>query len=120
MANTEISGVRDWVANVDWQNGPDAIQLLNGTTVVDALQYGDAGAFNAGEGAYAVDVASGMSLSRDVFGTDTGDNFSDFSERVPTPGIGPSVVPIPAAVWLFSSGLGLLGFSRGRIDRQPA
>jgi hypothetical protein len=119
-ANAGLSLARDYVANVDWQNGPDAIQLLSGTSIVDALQYGDADMFNAGEGGYAADVAAGMSLSRDLFATDSDDNFADFSAMLPTPGAGPSVVPVPAAVWLFGSGLGLLGFRRRHTDKKPA
>lgn len=78
---------RDFVADVDWQNGPDAVLLVDpeGNTV-DALQYGDAGTNNAGEGIPAPDI-NGASLSRDAAHTDTDDNASDFSiTSPPTPG----------------------------------
>ena len=62
----EVLLQRDLVGSVDWQNGPDTVQLRDpGGTVVDALQYGDAGAFSAGEGAPTPRVAAGESLSRD-------------------------------------------------------
>ena len=82
---------RDTTANVDWQNGPDAVQLLNtqGGVVdtVDALQYGDAGQYNAGEGSPAPTVTAGQSLSRSADGSDTDDNLADFSPQdTPTPG----------------------------------
>ena len=79
---------RDFVANVDWQNGPDAVQLRDSTgTVIDALQYGDAGEFNSGEGAPASSVSAGKSLSRDRSSTDTDDNANDFTLlNPPTPG----------------------------------
>lgn len=113
-ANATLAAQSDFTANVDWQNGPDAVQLWNGATLIDALQYGDAGIFNAGEGGIALDVAAGISLSRDTLGTDTNDNSADFTASTPTPGIGPAVapVPIPAAAWLFGSALGLLGWMR--------
>jgi hypothetical protein len=114
-ASSVLALQRDFIANVDWQNGPDALHLLNGTAVVDALQYGDAGAYNAGEGSFAIDVSGAVSLSRDLLGTDTDNNVVDFSSGLPSPGVGPSVVPIPAAVWLFASGLGLLGMLRRRV-----
>lgn len=113
-ANGALAAQRDFIANVDWQNGPDALQLWFGGQIMDALQYGDAGIYNAGEGNYAVDVTGAISLSRNLFGADTNDNAIDFSAGDPTPGTGPSVVPIPAAVWMFSSGLGLLPVLRRR------
>ena len=68
----EVLLQRDLVGSVDWQNGPDAVQLRDpGGTVVDALQYGDAGTFSAGEGTPAPLVAAGESLSRDSAGSDT-------------------------------------------------
>lgn len=113
-ASAALAAERDMAANVDWQNGPDAIRLLDGDTVIDALQYGDAGPFNAGEGNFAIDVTGATSLSRDLFATDTGDNALDFSAAIPTPGSGPAVVPVPAAVWLFGSGLALLSVFQRR------
>lgn len=113
-ANSTLALLRDFIANVDWQNGPDALHLLNGINLIDSIQYGDAGIYNAGEGAFAVDVTGAVSLSRDLLGTDSNNNAIDFTAGVPSPGTGPSVVPIPAAVWLFGSGLGLLGWMRRR------
>ena len=91
-ANAELAAVRDVEGSVDWQNGPDAVQLLDeNDRIVDALQYGDAGEHNAGEGTPAPATPAGQSLSRDAAGTDTGDNAADFSLlEVPTPGSGPS------------------------------
>ena len=79
---------RDFTANVDWQNGPDAVQLRDPQDrIVDALQYGDAGQHNAGEGNPAPRVAAGQSLSRAADGSDTNDNLSDFTAQdQPTPG----------------------------------
>ena len=113
-ANSMLALLHDFIANVDWQNGPDALHLLNGLNLIDSIQYGDAGIYNAGEGAFAVDVTGAVSLSRDLLGTDSNNNAIDFTAGAPSPGTGPSVVPIPAAVWLFGSGLGLLGWMRRR------
>ena len=106
-----LAAARDFTANVDWQNGPDAVQLFHDGTLIDALQYGDAGLFNAGEGAFAADITGAVSLSRDAYGSDTNDNAIDFTSGPPTPGTGPAVVPIPAAAWLLGFGLGLLGMA---------
>ena len=100
QAEAALAAVRDLVGSVDWQNGPDAVQLLDGDDrVVDALQYGDAGAFNAGEGTPAPTTPAGQSLSRDADATDTGDNAADFSVlEVPTPGTGPPAgTPVPGS-----------------------
>ena len=87
-ANPGLALIRDLAGSVDWQNGPDAVQLRDpNDQIVDALQFGDAGAFNAGEGTPAPVTPAGHSLSRDEAGTDTGDNAADFSVlQVPTPG----------------------------------
>lgn len=79
---------RDFTANVDWQNGPDAVQLRDPIgTVIDAVQYGDAGEFNSGEGVSANSVSAGRSLSRDRSSSDSDDNAADFSPlNPPTPG----------------------------------
>lgn len=116
-ANSTLALQRDLIANVDWQNGPDALQILYGGTIMDALQYGDAGMFNAGEGGFAADVSGAISLSRDIFGTDTNDNAVDFTAGDPSPGSRLPAVPVPAAAWLFASALGLLGGTRRRHSR---
>lgn len=124
IATSSATGVylteRDWIGSVDWQNGPDAVHLKdpNGI-VIDALQYGDAGAFNAGEGFWAPDVFAGQSLARDFLKTDTDNNFLDFVVvDNPTPGRipgGTQPVPEPGTVLLV--GLGLAGIRR--CARRP-
>ena len=75
---------RDVTGAVDWQNGPDAVQLVDADgVVVDALQYGTDDGFEVGEGDPAADVAAGESLTRSG---DSGDNAADFSAGPPTPG----------------------------------
>ena len=69
----------DLVAEVDFQNGPDAIVLRNAAGVLDALGYGNiAGALFAGEGSAAVDVNAGRSLVRLDPLLDSDDNAVDF------------------------------------------
>ncbi|HEY7698758.1 MAG TPA: hypothetical protein VIE88_10105, partial [Vicinamibacteria bacterium] len=106
----ELLSRRDFVADVDWQNGPEAVQLWDSLgAVVDALQYGDAGARHLGEGRFAPDPPMGFSLTRDLRSSDTGDNQTDFQVSTPTPGTGRALssVPEPAASLVLI--LGLLG-----------
>ncbi len=108
---------RDFIAQVDWQNGPDAVQLRDPLgQIVDALQYGDAWIHNAGEGLPAPDVAVGFSLSRRS-GLDTGNNRSDFKSTEPTPGRGTSI-PEPSSLLLVVAGIGALGFWRHRSTQR--
>lgn len=108
---------RDFTAPVDWQNGPDAVQLRDPLgRIVDALQYGDAGIHNAGEGKPAPDVAAGVSLSRRG-GLDTGNNRNDFKSAEPTPGWG-AAIPEPSSLLLVIAGMGSLGFWRYRVTRR--
>ena len=103
----------DGFADVDFQNGPDSILLLEGERVVDALGYGvfGTGDFFAGEGAPAPDVAPGHSLARVFADLDRDDNANDFEVlTVPTPGAANFLaVPEPNSAWLFVSGLAALG-----------
>ncbi len=87
-ATPELAAVRDVIGAVDWQNGPDAVQLRDATDqIVDAVQYGQA-AYPAGEGDPAALTPAGASLSRDANSADTQDNAADFSVcAVPTPGV---------------------------------
>ncbi len=73
---------------VDFQNGPDSVQVRYGGTVVDAVGYGSfSGKQFGGEGTPAPDVAAGHSLARDAKGTDTDNNKADFKDvAAPTPG----------------------------------
>jgi hypothetical protein len=95
-ASEELLAVRDFVADVDWQNGPEALQIWDALgAVVDALQYGDAGMLHPGEGLFAPDPQAGFSLTRDLFDSDTGDNRTDFQVSTPTPGTGKALFPVP-------------------------
>lgn len=112
----------DLLANFDFQNGPDSIQLRQGETILDAIGYGVFGAEDvfAGEGASAPDVSAGESLARRFANIDTGDNAADFVVlSSPTPGTASlSAVPEPGSGLLI--GLGLSGLSlAGRRSAAP-
>lgn len=105
----------DWIADIDFQNGPDSVVLRQENRVLDAVGYGNftvADIF-AGEGAPAPDPAPGGSIARFNPWLDLDDNRVDFGALdTPTPGQVPpvSAVPLPASLWLFASGLvSLLG-----------
>ncbi|MFA4972080.1 MAG: hypothetical protein WC683_05670 [bacterium] len=82
------------VLNFDPQNGPDCIQLLDAEgLLLDSLGYGSplvslaTNGLACHEGGAAMDVASGISLSRSG-GVDTGENQLDFQPMdIPSPGI---------------------------------
>jgi flagellar hook capping protein FlgD/ASPM-SPD-2-Hydin domain-containing protein len=75
-------------SDVDFQNGPDNVVLINGVDTVDALGYGNfSSAVFVGEGNPAEDVFSGVSLNRFPDGDDTDDNATDFLGAYPTAGV---------------------------------
>lgn len=106
---TAVGGA-DLIADVDYQNGPDSVVLRDAVGVLDAVGYGSFGAadFFAGEGVAALDPAAGSSIARANPLVDSNNNNVDFIALAnPTPGSVPLVssVPVPAAAWLFASGL---------------
>ena len=106
-------------ATIDLSLTGGSIQLLDPTdAVIDALWYGDVSG-GIGEGSPAVAVPSGSSLSRDILGTDTNDNWSDFAELLtPTPGVGPAPIPEPTTALLLASGLAALAVGRKRSSTR--
>ena len=111
-----------------FQNGsPDAVALYSATTIVDSVSYeGHLSPFTEGNSLAVEDNnADILSIIRMPNGFDSNDNLSDFQLGCITPGtaniagsgdcstVSVSPVPVPAAVWLFGSGLlGLVGMSR--------
>jgi hypothetical protein len=115
---TAVAGA-DLVASTDLQNGPDSIVLRDSGGILDALGYGDfSSAIFAGEGEAAPLAPAGSSLARLNPAMDTDNNLADFTILgTPTPGeVSVSAVPVPAALWLFMSGLALL---TGRLHIAP-
>ena len=111
-----------------FQNGsPDAVALYLDTTIVDSLSYeGNQSPFTEGSALALEDNnIEILSIIRLPDGFDSNDNASDFELGCITPGTANiagtgdcstasvSAVPVPAAVWLFGSGLlGLIGVAR--------
>jgi len=113
-----------------FQNGsPDAIALYNNTSLLDSLSYeGLQTPFTEGDTLTIKDNNSDIvSIGRILDGVDSNNNLLDFELGCITPGtaniagsgncstMSVSAVPLPAAAWLFGSGmLGLVGFARRR------
>jgi hypothetical protein len=121
------------IASSGWiQNGGadgDAVALLFASTLVDAVSYESAGSQlgdYAEGGSFATDDSNTivMSIARLPNGYDSNFNADDFGSACITPGnaniggtgdcsVSVSPVPVPAAIWLFGSGLvGLVGIAR--------
>jgi hypothetical protein len=100
----------DFIADVDFQNGPDSVVLRNDSIILDAVGYGifSGSDIFAGEGSSAPDPVAGSSIARIDPTLDSNDNSVDFFVlEMPTPGVVATVaaVPVPPALLLFSSGL---------------
>ncbi|MBK9385425.1 MAG: lamin tail domain-containing protein [Planctomycetes bacterium] len=77
------------VADMDLENGPDGVQLLNAQSqLVDAVAHG-AVTVAIGEGSPVRNVFAPLSLQRCGAGRDSGDNQIDFTPALPTPGTDP-------------------------------
>jgi hypothetical protein len=96
--STQVANANFIVGDMDLENGADAVQLLdNNGRLIDAVAYGpivtSGGAASAcnglgwWEGNPARDVFAPLSIERCPAGTDTGDNASDFTPNVPSPGV---------------------------------
>lgn len=128
VANCNIDvATSGWIQN-GGSNG-DAVALMLGNTLVDSVanenigsllgQYGEGNSFTVADSNSIT-----MSIARLPDGIDTNINASDFNSACITPGsanisgtgdcsVNVNPVPVPAAVWLFGSGLiGLIGISR--------
>jgi MYXO-CTERM domain-containing protein len=115
----ELLSMADFVADVDWQNGPDAVELRDALGgLVDALQYGQAGDRILGEGLPAPDPPGGLALTRMGPQADTNDNATDFVVAEPTPGAHFASVSEPATAMLLVFALGGLGATRRRRSRH--
>lgn len=67
-------------------NSGGAVQLVNGSSIVDAVAYGNAGKAK-GEGKSAPDAKSGSSLARIPDGMDSDNNAKDFRISKPSSGV---------------------------------
>ena len=132
-----VCGDATQVANCDYsfttmsgwlQNGaPDAVGLYENTNLLDSLSYeGALAPLTEGDALTISDSNTDiLSIGRIMVGMDSNNNLLDFELGCITPGTvniagsgdcsstSVSAVPIPAAAWLFGSGLiGLVGMAR--------
>lgn len=87
-AAPEVLNVADLTdSRIDFQNGPDSVQVRWRGRVVDALGYGNFTASDvfAGEGSPAPQTPAGQSLSRNATHSDTNNNAADFTVQAPSP-----------------------------------
>jgi len=121
--NYSFTSINSW-----FQNGaPDAVALYENANLLDSLSYeGLLSGFTEGDVLTVSDSSTEtMSISRFPNGFDSNNNNTDFQLGCITPGssnisgsgdcsvASVSAVPLPAAAWLFGSGiLGLAGFAR--------
>jgi len=120
-----------FILSNNWmQNGaPDAVALYDDGNVLDALSYeGSLSPYTEGNAMTIKDNNTDIiSISRIIDGADSNNNALDFELGCITPGsaniagmgdcsvTSVSAVPVPAAAWLFGSGIiGLAGFARRR------
>ncbi len=125
VANCDYS----FTTSSSWfQNGaPDAIALFESDSMIDSLSYeGSLLLFTEGDAFLPGDNATDItSIGRIIDGLDSNNNALDFQLSCITPGsaniggmgdcseTGISAVPVPAAAWLFGTGLiGLIGVAR--------
>jgi predicted extracellular nuclease len=138
-AHFVMCGDASLVANCDYsftttdgwmQNGaPDAIGLYENTSLLDSLSYeGVLAPFTEGDALTISDNNTDIvSIARILDGMDSNNNAADFQLGCITPGsaniagvgdcstTGVSAVPVPAAAWLFGSGIiGMAGLARRR------
>lgn len=114
-ANSALAAISDFTANVDWQNGPDSLWLIDDlNNLIDAVQYGTTEFALRGETEATTDVSAGFSLSRHFEGFDTNNNRMDFIAGTPTPGFANQQitmafkVPTSSSTSLFLLGLLML------------
>jgi predicted extracellular nuclease len=120
-------GSSSWIQNGGADG--DAIALTQAGTLVDAVTYENTGSYlgyYAEGNSFTTDDSNSiiMSIARLPDGFDSDFNASDFGSACITPGsanisgtgdcsVSVSPVPVPAAVWLFGTGLvGLIGMAR--------
>ena len=110
----------DWIANFDFQNGPDSVVLRDAMGILDAVGYGvfSGGAVFAGEGTPTSDSPAGSSIARWFADVDSGDNSFDFGVlAAPTPGTAALQVPEPSTGALFV--VALAGIAQLGRRRSP-
>jgi hypothetical protein len=86
IGGTLVIPAPDAIANLDLQNGPDAVRIVWPDGAIEVVGYGALSAPEYFCGAPAPDVESGRSLTRFPDAADLGSNALDFRAASPTPG----------------------------------